>query len=463
MKSLPLRPAFRLNDDESQHPQTVNDERNSMRAPSGVGETLWATAAPDFAGDALAGGRIETEVAIVGAGVAGLSTAIHLRERGIDAVVLEAGRPGDGATGVSGGILAPEFPRDGIAKARRLHGREHGDRLARLVGESTACTFALIDRYRIACDTQRNGFVSPGRTAGEFDALRADGEAWRALGFDVRFLDASATAEAIGSRVYAGSLYLATGGALNPLADALGLADAARGLGAPVFVDAAVLGMDRQGDRWQLRTRDGSVTAKRVVLAANGGNANLHPKLAGNTLPLLVYEYASSPLPEEVRRRSLGRGLPYTDRQAYVFTARLDPYGRMISAIPEIIPRWTGRAFEREAMRRIRQIYALKLPAIDYMWPGTAYLSPTLLPSLVLPEDGTDLIAIQACNGRGLALNTILGNEVAALIAGEEPGSLAVPLTRPRPVPFCFLAAQLPRALLTLAQASDRWRRQPTA
>src|SRR5690606_16850036 len=102
MKPLPLRPAFRLSDDESQHPQTVNDERNSMRAPSGVDETLWATAVPDFAGDALAGGRIETEVAIVGAGVAGLSTAIHLRERGIDAVVLEAGRPGDGATGVSG-------------------------------------------------------------------------------------------------------------------------------------------------------------------------------------------------------------------------------------------------------------------------------------------------------------------------------------------------------------------------
>src|SRR5690606_333479 len=99
-------------------------------------------------------------------------------EAGIETIVLEAEEPGSGAKGVSGGLIAPDFARNGLASAVRLHGRECAERLARLVGGSGAFTFELIERYGIECDCQAQGFASPGSTESELRAMSADAETW---------------------------------------------------------------------------------------------------------------------------------------------------------------------------------------------------------------------------------------------------------------------------------------------
>ena len=175
-------------------------------------------------------------------------------------------------------------------------------------------------------------------------------------------------------------------------------------------------------------------------------------------MPLLVYEYATSPLFEGDRKRYFGAGLPYTDREPYLFTARLDKAGRLVSAIPETLPGWSRASFLREASRRLDDVYSMPLESIEYAWEGTAYLNSSLLPAVYLPEEDMSLIAIQACNGRGLGINTILGGEVANLLAGADPKSLAVPLTRPKAIPMYRLARHVPKIIMSLAQARDRFR-----
>jgi glycine/D-amino acid oxidase-like deaminating enzyme len=393
---------------------------------------------------------------VIGGGVAGLSTALHLRQSGMETMVLEAAQPGSGASGVSGGILAPEFARGGIAKACALYGREAGERLARLVGQSAAFVFDLVREHEIACDLQTGGFVSPGRSVREIEALRSDGEEWRALGCAVEFLDAKRTADAIGSEFYEAALYFEQGGALNPRAYANGLARVAHELGARVFVDSAVRTIERRDGKWRLATRTAQVTADRVVLAANGGNARLHPSLCRTTLPLIVYEYATVPVSAGNRNRYFGAGLPYTDRQAYVFSARLDKDGRVISAVPELFPKLRSETLIREAERRFRDIYSMALPAIEYAWPGTAYLNRTLLPAVYVIEDDLSMVAVQACNGRGLAINTILGREIAALLESGDRRAIATPLLQPRPVPMHAIASAAPRVAMALARAKDK-------
>lgn len=417
--------------------------------------SLWSATVPQPGQGSPARGRLVTDVAVVGAGVAGLSTALHLRELGVETIVLEAAQPGSGATGASGGIVAPEFARGGIAKAREVYGREQGERLARLVGRSAAFAFDLIRRHGIACDLQAGGFVSPGRSIGEVEALRADGEEWRALGCAVEFLDAKQTADAIGSEMYAGALCFVDGGALHPHAYAMELARIVRALGAPVFVDSVVRKVERCDGAWRIETREARVTANRVVLAANGGNMRLHPALGRTTLPLVVYEYATAPTSPDSRRRHFGAGLPYTDRQAYVFSARLDREGRVISAVPELFPRLSRETLIGEAERRFRDIHAMELPAIEFIWPGTAYLNKTLLPAVHLLEDDASLVAIQACNGRGLAINTVLGSEVAELLAGGDRRAVAAPLTPPRRIPMHSIASAAPRMIMALARVKD--------
>jgi glycine/D-amino acid oxidase-like deaminating enzyme len=420
------------------------------------GRSLWSAAAPGSPVGFTARGHLSTDVAVIGGGVAGLSTALHLRQCGIETLVLEAAQPGSGASGVSGGILAPEFARGGIAKARALYGREPGERLARLVGSSAAFTFDLIREHEIECDLQTGGFVSPGRSGGEIEALRSDGEEWRALGCPVEFLDAKRTADAIGSETYEAALYFEHGGAVNPRAYANGLARVADALGARVCVDSAVRGMKRHDSKWRLETSTAEVTADRVVLAANGGNMRLHPLLSRTTLPLVVYEYATVPIPADSRNRYFGAGLPYTDRQAYVFSARLDKDDRVISAVPELFPKLRSATLIREAERRFRDIHSMALPAIEYIWPGTAYLNRTLLPAVYVIEDDLSLIAIQACNGRGLAINTILGREIAELLASGDRRAIAAPLLQPKPVPLHSIASAAPRVAMALARAKDK-------
>ncbi|HKR35305.1 MAG TPA: FAD-dependent oxidoreductase [Steroidobacteraceae bacterium] len=423
--------------------------------PAG-GRSLWSATARGFTSGSTAHGHLITDVAVIGGGVAGLSTALHLRQSGIETIVLEASQPGSGASGVSAGILAPEFSRGGIAKACALYGREAGERLARLVGKSTAFVFDLIREHEIACDLQTRGFVSPGRSPQEVEALRSDGAEWRALGCPVEFLDAKRTADAIGTEFYEAALYFEHGGALNPRAYANELARVAVELGARVFIDSAVRTVERRDGKWRLATSTAQVTADRVVLAANGGNARLHPSLCRTTLPLSVYEYATVPMSADDRNRCFGAALPYTDRQAYVFSVRLDRDGRVISAVPELFPKLRFETLIREAERRFRDIHSMPLPAVEYAWPGTAYLNRTLLPAVYVIEDDLSLLAIQACNGRGLAINTILGREIAELLESGDRRAIATPLLQPRPVPMHAIASAAPRLAMALARAKDK-------
>src|SRR5258705_14021570 len=91
-------------------------------------KSLWATTATPAGTTSPLSGHTSTDCAIVGGGFTGLSSALHLAERGIRVVLVEAHEPGWGASGRNGGQGIPGLKldppqlraRDGEGRGRRL-------------------------------------------------------------------------------------------------------------------------------------------------------------------------------------------------------------------------------------------------------------------------------------------------------------------------------------------------------
>jgi glycine/D-amino acid oxidase-like deaminating enzyme len=421
--------------------------------PADWGRSLWLSRGQSPASPALRG-ALETDVAVVGAGVAGVSTAFHLAALDIKVVVLEAARRPFAATAASAGVIAPQLARLTPGDVLARLGAEAGSRFLRLLAESGRYLFDLVTAERIACDARPAGFLGP--AAGERAADRLGGliAAWSPFRQDLALADGPETWALTGADGYDACLIDPTGGGVDPVAFVQGLAGALPKDRARLFRDSEVVSIARRGERWVLATDQGTLTARRVVLCANGANARLHPALARTVLPLPVYQVATAPLAASARGAILPLGHALTDASSDVFSIRFDAEGRLITACPGLIPR------DRDALTRtINRRLAARLPAyretsLDYGWRGVAWLNPSLLPRVVAVEEG--LLAVQACNGRGLALNTIIGREVARMLRAPGVYEPAIPLERPSPVRGHALARHIPGLMMTAAAFARR-------
>ncbi|NIF12076.1 FAD-binding oxidoreductase, partial [Burkholderia sp. Ax-1735] len=142
-------------------------------------DSLWAaTAAPAPETPAL-DASVSCDVAIVGAGFTGLSTALHLAERGVNVRVIDGAQPGWGASGRNGGQVIPGLKYDPDELIRRF-GDEAGEQLAAVVGGAADTVFDLIARHAIDCDARRHGWIQPAPTAAMLDTVARRAQQWAA-------------------------------------------------------------------------------------------------------------------------------------------------------------------------------------------------------------------------------------------------------------------------------------------
>ena len=138
-----------------------------------------------------------------------------------------------------------------------------------------------------------------------------------------------------------------------------------------------------------------------------------------------------------------------------MFSARYDDAGRLIAAFPDILmSRNESQLFEEACRRLHRHFPVLNEPTVEFLWQGTAWINPSLLPKVYDLQDGA--FAIQACNGRGLANNVILGKEVAALLTNGGADSLSVKLEEPQQIRGHGMLQYLPGFLMTLAYLRNK-------
>src|ERR1700755_494039 len=128
-------------------------------------DSLWAAATPSGPDLPELAGSAEADVVVIGAGFTGLSTALHLREAGVDVAIVEAMEPGWGASGRNNGQVIPTLSRPDPDDIVARHGAA-GERFVALLRDSASVLFDVARRYQIEAEQEQSGGVEPGHSPG---------------------------------------------------------------------------------------------------------------------------------------------------------------------------------------------------------------------------------------------------------------------------------------------------------
>lgn len=396
----------------------------------------------------------EAEVAIVGGGYAGLSTALHLAEVGISVRLLEAETPGWGASGRNGGQVNPGLKEDPDTIEARF-GADVGARIVALSGKAAGLVFDLIARHRIDCAPGRPGWLQPAHDAAGLVAVRRRVAQWTRRGAPLQLLDARQITDLLGAEGYLGGMLDERGGSLHPLNYARGLAVAAQKAGAVLHGHSRALQLETVGADHGLHTARGRLKARRVILCTNGYSDDLVPVIRRTLVPVRSVQVATAPLSDNLRRDILPQGHAASDSRRLLLYFRLDPQGRFVMGGRGDYGA-AGTARQMEMLRRAaRKLYPqLAQAEWTHQWGGQVAITPDHTPHI--DEVAPRVMAGVGFNGRGVAMATALGKVLADWAAGVPEDELPFPVTRPRPIPFHGLRKPAVRATVAWFRLRDR-------
>ncbi|MBS7846438.1 FAD-binding oxidoreductase [Pseudomonas fluorescens] len=390
-------------------------------------KSLWSATAPSVLPTPALAESLKVDVAIVGAGYTGLSTALHLAERGVSVCVLEANEPGWGASGRNGGQVNPTLKYD-PEQLVQMFGPERAEPLISTVSNSADLVFRLIDKHGIDCAPVRKGWMQVSYTQKGVAGLHARAEQWARRGVPVQRLDAAAVAARMGSEAFAGGWLDGRAGAIQPLAYARGLVGAALAAGVRIHGHSAVTGLQRQGGGWQLQTAGGAqVTADQVVLATNGYSGNLWPGMAQSILAANSFIVATKPLSGRAAECILPGQETVSTAQRLLLYFRKDSHGRLLMGGRGLFNDPTSPADFAHLERSLALLFPQLGPLeFEYRWAGRIAITRDFMPHVHQPAPGLTLAL--GCNGRGIALCTSLGQQLAARLC-DSHAEFAYPVT----------------------------------
>ena len=423
--------------------------------PAPLPRTGYTDTAPPGPETTPLAGDARADVCIVGAGITGLSAALVAAQAGARVVVLEAREIGWGSSGRNFGQVHPYLRHEPWTLLERF-GRDLGERLIQAAGEGADLVFGLIERHRMACTAARNGLILAAHTPQALEGLRRRVDFWRPRGVALPVLDGAGTAEAIGGGAYWGALIEPRGGTIDALAYVRGLASAARDAGAAIHVLSRATALAREGTAWRLRTAHGSVRADKVLLCTNAYTDDLWPGLRLSILPLRLYQLVTEPVPEHLRHLILPGGRALTDTRRLVSGVRVHANGR-IHVSGDGVPFGPERKPDYEASSRRLLTLFPQLGAVDWAfhWSGWVAMTSDQVPHL--HELAPGVLAGLGYSGRGIALATVMGRELARGALGARVRDLLIPPS-PLSPPAYFRFPSLAHAAVRSLMASYRLR-----
>jgi glycine/D-amino acid oxidase-like deaminating enzyme len=259
--------------------------------------------------------------------------------------------------------------------------------------------------------------------------ITARAEQWHKRGADVELLDADQAAKKLGTTKYAGALLDRRAGTIQPLAYARGLANAALKAGARIFTKSPVRTIDRKDGRWQVRGEDAVISAEWVIVATDAYGTGPGLPVRKEQVLLPYFNFATKPLPPEVRTTILPEKQGAWDTQLVMTSFRMDQAGRLIFGSIGAL-RGTGLAVHRSwANRALRKLFPnIGEVVFEAEWFGMIGLTKNNLPRFHKYADR--MIGFSGYNGRGIAPGTTFGRTLAQYVTGEiRDSDLPLPVT----------------------------------
>ena len=354
------------------------------------------------------------DVCVVGGGFSGVSSALHLAERGYNVCLVEANRIGWGASGRNGGQII-----DGVGGEKAML-RHYGPDIEPLIREMRWAGHDIIrqrvEKYGIDCDLKW-GFADVAIKPRHMRRFEKEEAELQRTNFEheTALLDAAETAELIGTDAYIGAQLNMGNGHVHPLNLCTGEASAAASLGCRIFEQSPVTSIEH-GSIVKIQSRQGTVSADFAVLAGNAYH-DIEKKMRGFLFPVQSFIIATEPLPPNVVTQINSRDIAVCDPnfvleyfrlsadKRLLFGARLRHFGEDEEFI--------RRRLRKKMLRIYPQLDQFK---IDYAWTGR--IGVTVSRVVQIGRLAPNVLFSQGYSGHGVNMTHLAGNIIADAIAG---------------------------------------------
>ena len=362
-------------------------------------------------------GSVECDVCVVGAGIAGCSTALHLAQAGFSVVLLEQHRVSWGASGRSGGQALFGIAA-GQAKLGRLIGATDARAVWAVSVEALALMRDLIQRYSIDCDWVPGYLYTAVRERHVRELHEELAELRERLDYSsVRYVPREELRELLATDRYLGALYDSNSAHLHPLNYTQGLARAAEQHGVRIFEGTRATGFLPAGPGVRVQTPGGEVRARFLVLCGNVYLGATAPELASKIMAVATYIVATEPLGPERARQLITNNAAVSDMNWVLDYFRRSADHRLLFGGRV---NYSGlKSFDAPGATRARMLRVfpqLQEVRIDYAWGG--HVDITLNRAPHFGRLAPNVYFLQGFSGHGIALTGIAGKLVAEAISG---------------------------------------------
>jgi glycine/D-amino acid oxidase-like deaminating enzyme len=316
-------------------------------------------------------------------------------------------------------------------------------------------TLDLIRRLGLACEARQNGTLRAAYHENNAAEVETTAEQCIRRGMPVSVLGRDAVREATGTDRYLLAMRDARGGDVQPLSYARGLARAALAAGAAIHGRTPATRLIREAGRWRIDTPRAVVRAEKILIATNGFTDDLWPDLRRTIVPVFSSIAASEPLPDDIARRIMPtRSVLYESGHITVYY-RIDSSNRLLMGGRGPM-QWIS---DPSAVSYLTRYAARLWPVLagtrwTHGWNSRLAMTADHFPHV--HEPGPGALVYLGCNGRGVALATAMGQQLAKRLIGGEAAGIDMPITTPKPIRFHALWPVAVRSVVLYGRIRDR-------
>lgn len=376
-----------------------------------------APAGPDRSRTEVTG---HADVAVVGAGLTGLSAALHLARKGAKVAVFERETVGWGASGRNGGMATPGLSlglRDAIAR----YGFPTASELYLKYNDAIDSIEKLVADEGIDCDFARTGKLNLAAKPAHFDGLRRTHEVLaERMGYETRLVPKSELRSELGTDYYHGGVIDPKGAGLHVGKFVRGLGESAARMGVEIHEKAPVEQVRRLGGtRHEIVTPRGRISADQVLVATSGYTGRPFRWLQVRIAPVGSFIIVTEPLGRAVVDQLMPTRRMASDSKNLLYYFRITPDDRLLFggrarfAISSTQTDKKSGGILRKAM--VSVFPQLANARVDYSWGGQVDMS---MDRMVHAGEHDGLFYSVGYSGHGVQMATYMGKQMAEYING---------------------------------------------